>query len=75
MKKILSTIFCIITSLLLLVSGIAFVAIEGRLLFSGELLTYAIPWFAFFSTVTKFVLALLAIVAAIIPWVAKRTSY
>ena len=75
MKKILSTIFCIITSLLILVTGIAFAAIEGRLLFSGELMTYAIPWYAIFSTVTKLILALLAIAAAILPWIAKRSSY
>ncbi len=75
MKKVISGIFFAITSLMVFAVGGAFSFIEGRLLFSAELNTYAVTGFAYFSTIVKFVLAVLAIASAIIPWIAKRTSY
>ncbi|MBO4540425.1 MAG: hypothetical protein J5736_00400 [Bacilli bacterium] len=74
MKKVLRTIPCILTSLISLLAGIAFCAIEGRLLFSGELLTYAAPWFGILRAVTRLIWAVLAILIAILPWFSNKVD-
>ena len=74
MKKALRTIPCILTSLISLLAGLAFCVIEGRLLFSGELFTYAAPWFGILRAVTRLIWAVLAILIAILPWFSKKAD-
>ena len=71
MKRVLATLFAAITSFLLGAVGIVFAAIEIRLLASGELMYYADPSHAYFSTIVKTLIAFLAIAAAIMPWIAN----
>ena len=75
MKRVLATLFAAITSLLLGVVGIVFAAIEIRLLVSGELMYYADPSYAYFSTIVKTLIAFLAIAAAIMPWIANALRH
>ena len=75
MKRVLATLFAAITSLLLGVVGIVFAAIEIRLLVSGELMYYADPTHAYFSTIVKTLIAFLAIAAAIMPWIANALRH
>ena len=55
----------IILGVILFLAALAFVIIEGRLLFSGDWLLHEMPFFAFLQYFSRFALALIAAVFAL----------
>ena len=59
-------LFRIVFGVILFLLALAFVIIDGRLLFSGDWLLHEVPFFAFLRYFARFVLALGAAVFAIL---------
>lgn len=56
----------IVFGVILFLSALAFVIIEGRLLFSGDWLLHEVPFFAFLRYFARFSLALGTVIFAIL---------
>ena len=56
----------IVFGVILFLAALAFVIIEGRLLFSGDWLLHEVPFFAFLRYFARFALALGSVIFAIL---------